>query len=215
MLTYVGQTPAKQEVFDISMTCNEIMASLTESVPKKICLKKDFPHSGPYVQADKVQLHQIVSNLIINACEGIGDRDGEIRVSIGSMKAKDISTDHIFPLRWEPVQDDYICLEISDTGSGIESDVIDLIFDPFFSTKFTGRGLGLAVVTGFVHAHRGAVIVVSEPGRGSCFRVLWPALATETTGHKEEHVTDCRPSHNSGKVLVVEDEVMNWREGAR
>jgi signal transduction histidine kinase len=95
-------------------------------------------------------------------------------VSVRVLQASDLLFRHVFPVDWEPQSDGYACLEISDTGCGIHPENLDQIFDPFFSTKFTGRGLGLAVVLGAVRTNQGAIAVQSEPDRGSTFRVFWP-----------------------------------------
>jgi CheY-like chemotaxis protein len=98
-------------------------------------------------------------------------------------------------------------LEVADTGAGMDPATRARIFDPFFTTKFTGRGLGLAVVQGIVQSHKGALLVASEPGRGTSFSVFFPALSADTVEEPPAPAARRARWHGSGTVLVVDDEV--------
>jgi len=112
-----------------------------------------------------------------------------------------------FPVDWQPVDAAYACLEVTDAGCGIAEKDIEKIFDPFFSTKFIGRGLGLSVVLGIVRAHHGAVTVESRPDNGSIFRVFFP-VSTEEVSHRQD-MAALAPNHGArGTVLLAEDEDM-------
>jgi two-component system, cell cycle sensor histidine kinase and response regulator CckA len=166
----------------------------------------DCPLHGPDIKAHPAQVRQILSNLIVNAWEAIGEEEGDLRVSVRIVEAAETSSLPIFPTDWKPESDTYACLEVSDTGHGIISEQLDLIFDPFFSTRFTGRGLGLAVVLGAVRSYGGAVAVESEPGHGSVFRVLWPSTAEEPQPVRREDAEVSKPTEGLGPVFFIDDE---------
>ena len=144
------------------------------SIPRKVTLHFELQEDVPLVEADRGQLQQVIMNLVINAAEAIGQQEGVVTVTTaarlvdtGFIRAHFEASD----LR----HGKYVALEVRDTGCGIDESVRARMFDPFFSTKFTGRGLGLAAVHGIVRGHSGAILVSSEPSEGSAFTVLFPA----------------------------------------
>jgi CheY-like chemotaxis protein len=143
-------------------------------------------------------------NLVINASDAIGDRDGVIRISSGMVRVDRESVRGLTPA--SDIDDgQYVFLEVGDNGCGMAPEVRDKIFDPFFSTKFTGRGLGLAAVLGIVRSHRGAITVRSKLGQGSTFRLLLPAA----DGPVDEVVRPSGPNtawKGKGTILLAEDE---------
>jgi signal transduction histidine kinase len=122
------------------------------------------------------QMQQVMTSLITNAWEALGENRGTILLSVKTVPAVNIPATHRFPLDWQPQSSVYACLDVTDTGCGIEETDIEKLFDPFFSSKFTGRGMGLAVVLGIVRAHDGAITVESTPRKGSSFRVFLPVV---------------------------------------
>lgn len=184
----------------------EEMAKLLETViSKNAVLHFDFPPDVPQIEADATQLRQVVMNLITNASDSLEGKEGTISVSTGHFfaDAKYLSSTYLnerLPQGW------YVYLEVADTGCGMEAATIERIFDPFFSTKFKGRGLGLAAVLGIVRSHRGALRVSSEAGRGTIFRIMFPRLEDA----KEESANDSQGRETisclKGCILVVDDE---------
>ena len=192
-----------------AVSLNELVSEmgnlLSVSTSKKAMLSCDFSDDLPSIMADATQVRQVVMNLITNASEAIGDQSGTIGLRTGSVDcdgdyfadAVDDSEPHA-PGR-------YAYVEVSDTGKGMDGETQSRIFDPFFSTKFAGRGLGLAAVLGIVRGHKGALKVSSEVGRGTTFRVLLPA---EAVRHMPVEATPPRAGdfRGGGLILVVDDE---------
>ncbi len=125
------------------------------------------------VEGDEMQLRQVVMNLVVNAAEAITKFPGEIRLRTSQVyiTQDDLEESYV----GEPMfPGEYLVLEVSDTGCGMDEETREKLFDPFFTTKFPGRGLGLAAVLGIVRGHGGAIFVRSKPGAGSTFRILLP-----------------------------------------
>ena len=209
MLTYLGQTPGKHEPLDISDICHLGLSMLRAVIPNKVIVETELPSPGPTIRANTNQMHQVLTNLITNVWESIGDNGGTIRLIIKTVSSADIPASHCFPIDYQPLSIPYACMEVTDTGCGISDNDIEKIFDPFFTTKFTGRGMGLPVVLGIVRAHNGAVSVESELGRGSVFRVFLP-VSTEGISLQQEKIVAAQKSAGSfkggGTVLLIEDE---------
>jgi two-component system, cell cycle sensor histidine kinase and response regulator CckA len=205
LMIYAGKETAAVGLVDLSRIVNEMLALLRVSVSKRATLDVDLGKDLPSVRADAAQLRQVVMNLVTNASEAIGDRDGVIRVTTRCVKVgRDASG-----VMWERLPEgDYVRLEVSDTGSGMLMETQAKMFDPFFTTKSVGHGLGLAIVHGIVRDLGGAIHVASEPGKGTTFQILLPgapgptAVTIDHTNHTEELA---RPSQ-AASVLIVEDE---------
>ena len=206
MLTYLGHTVDRKEPCNVVQAVREALLLLSASLPQKVQLKAELPPVVIMIQADKDHIEQALTNLSLNAAEAIGDDEGQITVAIEVVTAEKLREFRLFPAGWEPTVEGYASIAIADTGSGLDPDTMERIFDPFFSTKFAGRGLGLAVVLGIVRAHGGALAVESRPGLGSIFRVFLP-LSTQQSPHPaQEPTVDLEPFGHGGLVLVVEDD---------
>ena len=205
MLTYLGQTPDKQVILDLSETCRQSLFLLQAAAPKDMLLKTDFPSSGPFIRANAGQIQQVLTNLVTNAWESAGENKGVIALSVKTVSPADISASNRFPVNWQPQEIVYACLEVADDGPGIPERDIEKLFDPFFTTKFTGQGLGLSVALGIVRAHMGGITVESESGRGSAFRVFLPVSSEKIPLQKDKTVPP-QKFKGGGTVLLIEDD---------
>ncbi|MDY3562873.1 PAS domain S-box protein [Gemmata sp. JC673] len=204
MLAYAGRGQFVVRAVDLNALTQEMTQLLAAVLSKKAVLKYNLTIGLPQVQADPTQLRQIVMNLITNASDAIGPKSGVITLTTGLI---DADARYLAELQAGPelVPGRYVYLEVSDTGCGMSEEVRAKIFDPFFTTKFTGRGLGLAAVQGIVRAHKGAIKVYTQLGKGTTFKVLLPALDRPDPEHAPAGEA---PEHNGRgrRVLVVDDE---------
>lgn len=207
MLTYLGQTRARADAIDLGDACRRSMHALRAAMPKDVLLEPDIPVPGPVIRAGAHQIQQILTNLCTNAWEAIGSSRGIIRLTVKAVPLEEIPDVQRLPLDWQPQEASYACIEVADSGCGIASKDMEKLFDPFFSSKFTGRGLGLPVVLGVVKAYGGAVAVESKPGKGSVFRVYFP-LAAEALPLPTDKVDKVFKAEGSGALLLVEDDDM-------
>lgn len=209
LLTYLGQSSGSHAPLDLSRALDLGLTLVRAAMPAHVTLLADLPVPGCAVNGNADQLRLLLANLATNAWEAVGDLPATIRISVHEVAAAGIPAAGRVPLTWMPRDQPYACIEVRDTGCGIDADEIGQIFEPFFTHKFTGRGLGLPVVLGILHAHSGGLVVESWRGQesGSIFRAYlpisseavvppptpaaWPADAAALTG---------------GTVLIVEDE---------
>jgi PAS domain S-box-containing protein len=205
LLAYLGQIRNKIESFDLSEICNVSLSGLLAGIPKIVALETDLPSPGPYINADAKQIQKILASLVINAWEAIGEAPGTVHLSVKTLLAADIPTAHRFPLEWQPREQHYACLEVRDSGSGIKDEDIEKLFDPFYSTKFTGRGLGLSIVLGIAKTHGAVITVENRTGGGSVFRVFF-LLSVQIEARQNKQIAKAPEIVSGGTVLLVEDE---------
>ncbi|MDR3555768.1 MAG: ATP-binding protein [Syntrophobacteraceae bacterium] len=206
MLAYLGQTTERKEPFDLVETVRDSLQFSSASTPRHVSLKTDFPPLRPIILGNKVHINQILTNLVSNAVEAMDQNESGITVAIQMTLRPEIEGLRLFPIDWEPKAAQYACLSVSDTGCGMDVATQEKIFDPFFSTKFTGRGLGLSVLLGLVRAHDGAITVKSSLGRGTTFRVFFPLHSFETVPLLKKESPACLPIEKGGLILLVEDD---------
>jgi signal transduction histidine kinase len=154
---------------NLSAAVEETIRLFRATVSQKADVSVNLAGNVSAVRADISQIRQLVLNLLTNAWEALGDQKGSIRVTTSSFSVEDSSGNHA-----ELPPGRYARLEVADSGCGISDEARARIFDPFYTTKFLGRGLGLAAVHGIVRTLGGAIQVQSAPGQGSTFEVLLP-----------------------------------------
>lgn len=202
MLAYSGKGRFHIETVDLRTVIKEMTHLLETAISKKILLRFQFADEAPILRADATQIRQIVMNLITNASDAIGTRNGLVTVRTG---VRHCDLEFLGKARVQEAfhEGDYAYLEVTDTGSGMDAAAQDLIFDPFYSTKFAGRGLGLAAVQGIVRGHDGALFLKSSRGGGTTFTLYFPLKSGEVTSGTSE---DGSPIASRRAVLVVDDE---------
>jgi two-component system, cell cycle sensor histidine kinase and response regulator CckA len=202
IMAYAGPDEGHKDLIDIGKLVEEMLDLLQISLPKGGRLELDFAPDMPPALANAAQLRQLVMNLILNAAEALEERNGLIVI-----KGRRLRLDSRRSGRWiELPEGDYIWFEVSDNGRGMTEEVRARIFDPFYSTKFQGRGMGLASVQKIVANHGGTIEVESAPAKGTRFQILLPAGApTEQDTPPLETPIDTY-TQDDGVILVVEDE---------
>lgn len=203
MLTYAGKGQTVLSPFNIVKLVDEMVKMLRMTIRQNVTIIPKLPTDILSINGDESQIRQVVMNLIINASEAVGDGYGEVLVSLAKAEIKTglSAKDHLgnaIP----PGQ--YVCLEVTDNGCGMDAETKLRIFEPFYTTKFTGRGLGMSAVLGIINIHGGRMQLVSQPGQGSTFRIYIPILITES-GEERRSVPSAR-WQGSGTILFVEDE---------
>ncbi|NUN93516.1 MAG: PAS domain S-box protein [Verrucomicrobiae bacterium] len=176
MMAYSGQGGVSLGETDLKELVVESAHHLERLLPEGGRLEYRFEEAVPRLRADSAQIRQALMSLVVNASEAGPPSGGIVTVSVGKgdLRRADFKA---MVLDEGQAEGRYAYLEVADKGTGIEATVRSRIFDPFYSTKFAGRGLGLAAVLGVVRAHRGAIRVTSEPGRGSAFRLYFPCAS--------------------------------------
>ncbi|MDB6167089.1 MAG: hypothetical protein JWQ83_2229 [Lacunisphaera sp.] len=203
MLAYAGKGNFVVGRVDLGKLVRDTAQLLEVSLSKKARLSLTLGENLPAVEADASQLQQVVMNLVINASEALGERPGEIRLVTSRSRPQPVAGGMVHA--FGPPDADGVCLEITDTGQGMDAATLARIFDPFFTTKFAGRGLGLAAVLGIVRACQGTLAVSSGPGRGTTFRLFLPAVPGDAAGSTPP-VPMPAPRVAGGTVLVADDE---------
>jgi signal transduction histidine kinase/CheY-like chemotaxis protein len=180
---------------------NDALPLIRASLPSTIEIRKNILTKHDIISADQTQIHQVILNLCANAAYAMRDNGGVLEIILAD---ENISPDeHHFNHGLEPGP--YIRLTISDTGCGMEPEVLESIFDPFFTTKPTGEGtgLGLSVVHGIVKSHDGNIRVYSKPGQGSSFNIFIPKIESDSAD-EVKHAESIQGGKES--ILVVDDE---------
>jgi PAS domain S-box-containing protein len=204
MLAYSGRGHFLVKPHDLNEVVREVAHLLAVSIPKKVRLRFDLGPGIPAIHADAAQLQQVVMNLITNASDAIGDREGTIHLATSAAFLEERELQSAYHTGSLP-SGLYTILEVTDTGVGMSREVMARIFDPFFTTKAAGRGLGLSAMLGILRGHGAGLSIVSEVGRGSTFRICFPA-SKESPITPAPAVQEASTQPLKGRVLLVDDE---------
>ena len=211
MLLYSGTTVYLPKDTNLREIFFENENAIREAVPQNIELIIDIPDNLPSICGEPQHLLRLVLNLLTNAWESLGDKAGRVSFSMGREDCDEAFLEHS-RIDEKPPAGEFVFLKVSDNGCGMDEEILSKLFDPFFSTKFWGRGLGMSEVLGIVKGHGGAILVESQVGKGTCIKTLFPvsSKAIQESG-KQAHSflsADSRDSKITSrkKILVVDDE---------
>lgn len=203
LLAYSGKGRFVVEPSNLNEIASEMAQLLEVTTAKNSVIRYELADDLPAVECDVTQMRQVIMNLIINASEAIEDKQGIITIQTGVQEctADYLASTH---LDQQVPAGRYVYFEVTDNGSGMDSDTLNRIFEPFFSTKFAGRGLGLSAVLGILRGHHGTLKIYSEPGIGTSMKMLLPAIEAEVATRSTEEVNPAWSGN--GTVLVIDDE---------
>ncbi len=208
MLAYSGRGVFELQQLDLNQLVKENCDLFRTTVPKTITMETMISVSLPPILGDAGQLQQVIMNLITNAAEAIDGEPGSIVITTGIQEC-DKKLLQQSRLEQKPPPGQYVFIDVTDSGCGMDEETQRRIFEPFYTTKFTGRGLGMSSVMGIIKSHNGAILLISKPGSGSTFKVLLPIFTGENDAILSE-LSDAVPSKShsdiEGAVLVVDDE---------
>jgi PAS domain S-box-containing protein len=200
ILTFSRQVDQQQKPVQVKLLVKEALKLLRATIPSTIGIEENI-QSNSLLMGDATQIHQVVMNLCTNASHAMRDGGGILTVNLS-----DVKIDSEFNSKYSDVSPGlYIMLTITDTGHGMSSEVLEKIFDPFFTTKEKGEGtgMGLSVVHGIVHSHGGTISTYSEQGKGSTFKVLFPAIESVLTSGEK---IDIPIPTGTERILFIDDE---------
>jgi PAS domain S-box-containing protein len=202
MLAYSGRAGHEILPLNVNELVGEMADFMRAAVPRSVALTMTLGQGLPLIEADAGQIQQVFMNLLVNAVEAIGDQTGSVTIATDAVElSSDDAARDFTGTRLDPGR--YLRLSVSDSGCGIPADVLPRIFEPFFSRKAAGRGLGLAALLGIVRAHRGGIFVDSRTGRGTTFILLFPASRRTAAVHTPP---DAATVPRGATVLVIDDE---------
>lgn len=177
LLAYTGHGWIELKPLDLSAEIRGLARDLRAMAPDQVLLKFELAADLPPLQAGARELQHVLTNLVTNSLESIGEQQGIVRIRTHKVRLSAMDLARDYPDQ-KLVSGSYVGLEISDSGAGVPSELAGRVFDPFFTTKFMGRGLGLSEVQGVMRAHRGGVRLDTSSARGACVQVVFPVDLT-------------------------------------
>lgn len=188
LLAYAGRGELTTTDLSLSPILDELLRLAAPQIPANVRVTVAVPEELPPIRGDAGQLRQVVMNLLTNARDALGERGGQIALSAQVIEHDGDVTEH--DVLSPPSAGRFVAFEVADDGPGIDGGTLRRIFDPFFSTKPSGHGLGLASVMGIVRSHGGGISVRSRVGQGTRFSILWPMRRRRTARRSEESRLD-------------------------
>ena len=209
ILAFARRSDDKFQPIQISSLAKEVTKFIRSSVPAIIKIKQNI-QSDAYILGSPTQVYQVFMNLCTNAADAMEENGGCMKIDVTDIKMDGTNSVSPLPLK----TGDFVEIRVSDTGIGINQDILELIFDPYFTTKPSGEGtgLGLSVVHGIVDAHGGRIMVDSIPGKGTTFTVCLPITRKERI--HSGYISEALPT-GSERILLVDDEVAICKVGAQ
>ncbi len=205
MLAYSGKGHFMVEALDLSDLIKELAPFFENDLVPECEFTYDLMVNGPPVFADSQQIKQLLTNIITNAAEAYSPEGGVIAIRTG-LRTCDSAFIKKNYHNEQCLAGEYVFVEVANEGCGMTEETQKRLCDPFFSTKFTGRGLGMAAVLGIVLGHKGLISVDSAPGKGTTMQMLFPVLAAPA--EKKAAPEKPRKKHTDGYVLLVDDEII-------
>ena len=201
ILTLSRQHKQKQRPVQVRHIIKETLSLLRATLPTTIEIRQDLAKDAGVVNADPTQMHQVIMNLATNAGHAMQKDGGVLEVTLANVELDDLSAEKHLDLD----AGSYLRLTVSDTGYGMTSEIMERIFDPYFTTKDTGEGtgLGLSVAQGIIKAHGGTITVYSEMGKGTTFHVYLPLILEE---EREEKKSEGPLPTGNERILFIDDE---------
>ncbi len=214
LLAYAGKEHTESEEIDPLQLVRDNLTLIGPLVPINASVQVNFPLSLPSLTADQSQIQQVVMNLLLNAVEALEGGKGEVRVRayVKHLAAEDQEN---FINGTRLAVGNYVCIEVADSGAGMSPETISRIFDPFYTTKSYGRGLGLSATLGILKTHHGAIQVESEPGHGSTFTVYLPANEHELPIPMLQPPVPLTTTGTDVQTILVVDDEENIRHAVR
>lgn len=205
LTAYSGRSKFEIRIVNMNDIIKENLHPLMVSTSTPFKIRPEFSNGLLSVRADIRQMKQLIINIITNAIEAGTEKNHKIDVRTINQTLEESQLPEWMKIsKTNMVRGEYVIVEVQDSGSGMSEDITQKMFDPFFSTKFTGRGLGLSAVLGILHGHKGGIIVHSVPGQGTLIKIALPAIRSEIKNDRAP-----KTEHRKSCILTIDDDAMN------
>ncbi len=203
MLSYAGSRMLEEEVFDLGEEARHVGEFIKTSVSKDTIFTIEISKDNLYVKGNRGQIQQIITNLVMNANDAASGKRVEITLKVFKEEIHSpLSPNFIVPSKFK--DGEYAVIEVTDTGPGIPESVRAHLFEPFFSTKGIGRGLGLFSVFGIVKSYNGIIFLKTKEGMGTTFKIYLPLASSQSEKTPQDERVEAK--NKKIKILIVDDE---------